>query len=140
MNKGEQRIEIMAKAINWPLQFRDEVIAEDTQREYCALRLGNLYYENRYWVPDEVVDIRVNHKKIRKATIVGDLRQCSISQLGADDLQRLKRDLQKHDAIIRFLSETYNQPVDENTLVTIVTYRNQPIVPEDMEAQDDPHM
>lgn len=130
----------MAKAINWPVQFRDEVIAEDTEREYCALRVGNLYYENRYWVPDEKVDIRVNHKKIRKATVVGDLRQCAIQDLTEQDLQRLKRDLQNKEAIIRFLAETYNQPVDENTLVTIVTYRNHPIVPEEMEMQDDPHM
>ena len=140
MNKGEQRIEIMAKAINWPIQFRDEVIAEDTQREYCALRLGNLYYENRYWVPDEIVDIRVNHKKIRKAVIVGDLRQCAIHDLSTQDLQRLKRDLQNRDALIRFLTETYQQPVDANTLVTVVTYQNHPIVPEEMETQDDPHM
>jgi hypothetical protein len=140
MNKGEQRIVIMAKAINWPLQFRDEIIAEDTEREYCALRLGNLYYDNRYWVPDEIVDIRVNHKKIRKACIVGDLRQYPIRELPAEDLRRLKRDLQNREAIIRFLAETYNQPVDENTPVTIVTYRNHPLVPEEMEMQDDPHM
>lgn len=130
----------MAKAINWPLQFRDEVIAEDTQSEHIALRLGQLYYENRYWVPDEVVDIRVNHKKIRKAAVVGDLRQCAIRDLSVEDLVRLKKSLQTREAVRSFLAETYDQPVDEQTLVTIVTYQNHPIVAEEMEEQDDPHM
>lgn len=130
----------MAKAINWPGQFREEIIAEDTQAEHIALRLGDLYYENRYWVPDEVVDIRVNHKKIRKATVIGDLRQCAIRELDEDDLSRLKQPLRSQQALIRFLAETYSQPVDETTLVTVVTYRNHPIVPEEMEVQDDPHM
>lgn len=130
----------MAKAINWPQQFRDEVIDEDSQSERIALRLGDLYYQNRYWVPDEVVDIRVNHKKIRKAVVMGDLRQCAIRDLTEDDLKRLKQSLQSREAIIHFLSETYNQPVNEQTLVTVVTYRNQPLVPEEMEVQDDPHM
>ncbi len=130
----------MAKAINWPIQFRDEVIAEDCEQERIALRLGDLYYQNRYWVPDEVVDIRVNHKKIRKGVIVGDLRQCAIKDLTTQDLQQQKQALQSHAALIRFLAETYNQPVDENTRVTIVTYKNQPIIPDDMETQDDPHM
>jgi hypothetical protein len=130
----------MAKAINWPLQFREEVIAEDCESEYCAFRLGDLYYENRYWVPDEVVDIRVNHKKIRKGVVVGDLRRCAIRELSPEDLRRQKRALQTREAVIRFLAETYNQPVDENTPVTIVCYKNQPVIPEEVEAQDDPHM
>ncbi len=130
----------MAKAINWPLQFRDEVIAEDCEQERVALRLGELYYQNRYWVPDEVVDIRVNHKKIRKAVVQGDLRQCAIGDLTDADLARQKSTLRSREALIRFLAETYNQPVNEQSLVTIVTYKNQPVVPEEMETQDDPHM
>jgi hypothetical protein len=130
----------MAKAINWPLQFRDEVIAEDCETARCAFRLGDLYYENRYWVPDEVVDIRVDHKKIRKAVVVGDLRRCAIRDLSPEDLRCQKRMLQTKEAVIRFLAETYNQPVDENTPVTIVSYKNQPVIAEEMEAQDDPHM
>jgi hypothetical protein len=130
----------MAKAINWPLQFRDEVMAEGTDTMHSAFRLGSLYYEHRYWVPDEIVDIRVNHKKVRKAVIVGDLRQCAIQDLSDEDLQGQKQPLRTREALMRFLSETYNQPVDVDTLVTIVTYRNHPIVPEEMETQDDPHM
>ncbi len=130
----------MAKAINWPLTFRDEVINEDSDRLHCACRLGSLYYEHRYWVPDEVVDIRVNHRKIRKATVVGDLRQSPIRELAESDWAGLKSSLRTPAALIRFLSKTYNQPVTEETLVTIVSYRNHPVIPEDMEQQDDPHL
>jgi len=130
----------MPKAINWPQQFREEVIAEDNEQICCAFRLGSLYYENRYWVPDEVVDIRVNHRRIRKGQVLGDLRQCAIRELTDEDLRHQKKDLRTKDAIIRFLSETYNQSVDGNTLVTIVTYKNFPIVPEEMDVQDDSHM
>lgn len=130
----------MPKAINWPQQFRDEVIAEDTEQPHCAFRLGSLYYDNRYWVPDEVVDIRVNHRRIRKAKVLGDLRQCAIRDLSDQDLRAQKRTLQTRSAIIQFLSETYSQPVDENTLVTIVTYQNFPVIPDEMDVQDDSHM
>lgn len=130
----------MAKAINWPLAFREEVIAEDCDSLHIAFRLGELYYENRYWVPDEVVDVRVNHKKIRRAVVVGDLRRCAIRELTDADLALQKQTLRNREALIRFLGETYSQPVDENTPVTIVTYRNHPIVPEEMEQQDDPHL
>ncbi len=130
----------MAKAINWPQQFRDEVIAEDTEQLRCAFRLGKLYYENQYWVPDEVVDIRVNHRCLRKGKVVGELRQCAIRELSPSDLFMQKQSLQTHAAIIQFLSETYSQPVDENSLVTIVTYQNLPLVPEEMDVQDDGHL
>jgi hypothetical protein len=124
----------MAKAIHWPLPFRDEVLAEDCVQERIALRLGRLYYDNRYWVPDEVVDIRVNHKKIRQAQVLGDLRQCAIRDLTTADFQRLKKTLQTRQAVIDFLATTYNQPVHEDTLVTIVTYRNLPVISEEIEA------
>jgi len=80
----------MPKAINWPQQFREEVIAEDAEQICCAFRLGSLYYENRYWVPDEVVDIRVNHRRIRKGQVLGDLRQCAIRELTDEDLRHQK--------------------------------------------------
>lgn len=130
----------MAKAINWPKQFRDEIIAEDSEHERIALRLGTLYYENQYWVPDEIVDIRVNHLKIRKGKVTRELRQCMIQDLTRDDYVRLKKTLQNVEAIIQFLSETYQQPVQADSFITLVAYQNLPIVPEDMETQDDPHM
>jgi hypothetical protein len=68
------------------------------------------------------------------------MRQCAIQELADEDLQAQKQTLRTKEALMRFLSDTYQQPVDEQTLVTIVQYRNQPLVPEDMEVQDDPHM
>lgn len=129
----------MAKAINWPLAFREEVIAEDCGALRVACRLGSLYYDNRYWVPDEIVDIRVNHKKIRKAKVVGDLRQYALKDLPPEDFQRLKSTLKTPEALRQFLSQTYNQPVEADTLITLVTYQNLPVVPEEVEVQDDPH-
>jgi hypothetical protein len=81
----------MAKAIHWPLAFREEVLREDSEQLRLAVRLGDLYFANRYWVPDEIVDIRVNHKKIRQAVIVGDLRQLPLKTLGAADYAMLDR-------------------------------------------------
>jgi hypothetical protein len=129
----------MAKAINWPLAFREEVLTEDTSTLRCALRLGTLYFDNRYWVPDEVVDIRVNHLKIRPASVVGDLKSCAIKDLTADDRAALKRDLSSTEAVIDFLKNTYQQSVDENTVVTVVYYKNHEIDPETLEQVDDPH-
>ncbi len=84
--------------------------------------------------------IRVNHKIIRKATIIGDLTCCQISQLTPDDYATLKRSLNTPEALMAFLSETYNQPVTPETEVTLVTYQNHPIDLELMEVEDDPHM
>lgn len=127
----------MAKAINWPQAYRTEVLAEDCDTERCAFRLGNLYYDNCYWVDGEVVDIRVNHLKVRKALVVGDLKQCPVGQLGAREWNAQKSDLKSVSAVLAFLSRTYDQPVDENTLVTVVYYKNMPVVPEEMEEPDD---
>ncbi|HEY9744894.1 MAG TPA: hypothetical protein V6C99_01610 [Oculatellaceae cyanobacterium] len=123
----------MAKAINWPAQFREEILLEDCEHPRIALRLGTLYYDNQYWAPDEIVDIRVEQKKVRQARILGELRQCPIRALTDGDFRCLKRSLQTPQAVIRFLSETYQQPVDEDTLVTVVTYQNHPVIPDEVE-------
>ncbi len=130
----------MAKAINWPLAFRDEVLAEDTEQTYCAFRLGRLYYDNSYWVPGEIVDIRVNHLKVRKAEVIGSLLCAPLRDLPPDVWARQKSSLQTLSAMMAFLSATYRQPVDEQTEVTVVTYRNHPVIPEELETQDDPHL
>lgn len=130
----------MAKAINWPAQFLEEVLAEDCSETYTAYRLGSLYYENRYWVPGEIVDIRVNHKKVRQAQVLKDVQQCAIKDLTEQDLKHYKKDLQSQDNIIAFLSQTYNQTVTPETLITIVTYQNKPLPPEGTETNDDPHL
>ena len=128
----------MAKAINWPLSFREEVIQEETDSLHLALRLGDLYYQNRYWVEDEVVDIRVNHKVIRKGVIVGDLRQMPLSQFSSEDFALLKSSLKDLSALQNFLSQTFQTEVTPETAVTLVTYRNLPVNPD--EVEDDPHM
>jgi len=130
----------MAKAINWPAEFRDEVMGEDTEALRCAVRLGTLYYNDRYWAPDEVVDIRVGHLKIRKGQVVGDLKACALKDLSAEDLACQKRSLRTIPELVAFLARTYQQPVTPETVVTVVYYRNLPLVPEEVEVQDDPHM
>ncbi len=129
---------IMAKAINWPAEFRDEILAEDTESIFCAFRLGTLYYEGGYWTPGEEVDIRCNHLKIRRAVVEGDLQRCRVGDLSPDLLARQKGRLQSIPAVIAFLTETYDRPVDENTELTVVCYRNLPVVPENVESEPDP--
>jgi hypothetical protein len=129
----------MAKAINWPLAFREEILDEDNDGLRLALRLGELYFINRYWVPDEIIDVRVNHKKIRKGIIVGDLRQMPLTQLSPEDRQHLKASLRDPQALQEYLSQTYQTPVTSETLVTLITYRNLPLIPDEVEVEDDPH-
>jgi hypothetical protein len=56
----------MAKAINWPAQYRDTVLNEPLNTTFAAVRLGRLYFDNQFWVPDEVVDVRVNSLVVRR--------------------------------------------------------------------------
>lgn len=130
----------MTKAINWPLPFRQEVIEEPDNTLYCAFRLGRLYYDNHYWVDGEEVDIRVNHKIIRKAVVVGQLKCCPIRELTPEDYAAQKKSLQTMEAVIEFLAQTYQQPVTPDTEVTVVYYQNKPVNPDLMEVEDDPHM
>jgi hypothetical protein len=127
----------MAKAINWPLQFRDEILKEDCETLRCAFRLGALYYENQYWVDQEIVDIRVNHLKLRKGIVVGSVQQKPLSALGPDELTPQKITLQNKEAVKQFLEATYGQSVEDETPITIVYYKNLPIIPEEIEEPDD---
>ncbi len=129
----------MAKAINWPAHFRQEVIDEPAGELKTAFRLGRIYFDNQYWVDGEEVDIRVNHKVIRKAIIQGELKCCRIDQLDARDYQLQKSNLNDMHAVIDFLAKTYNQPVTPDTEITVVYYTNRPLDPEIMDADDDPH-
>lgn len=130
----------MSKAINWPAAYRQTVLEEDTDTLRCAFRLGRLYYDHTYWVDGEEVDIRVNHKIIRKGVIVGALKCCPISQLAPADFAAQKAGVQSIDEAVAFLTQTYNQPVTPSTEVTVVYYRNCPLDPEILEVEDDPHM
>jgi hypothetical protein len=124
----------MAKAIHWPLQFRDEVLAEDCETVFCAFRLGRLYFDNQFWVDGEIVDIRVNHLKVRKAVVVGELVLCKLSELTTEMLAAQKTPLQTLEASIQFLASNYNQSVTEETLITVVFYKNLPVIQEEIEA------
>ncbi len=138
MTEGEATS--MAKAINWPRQYRDEVMEEPSDKRFAAFRLGRLYFDNHYWVAGEEVDIRVNHRIIRRATIIGDMKCCSIEDLMPEDYEAQKSDLKTPEAVISFLSSTYEKPVTPQTEVTVVYYQNHPLDPEIMDTQDDPHM
>jgi len=128
----------MAKAINWPLEFYEEVINEDSESKRIALRVGSLYFDNGYYVNGEKVDIRVNHKITRKAVIADDLQLYKIKDLSEDFLLMNKSSLRSKPRIISFLSNNYNQQIDEETVVTVVQYRNLPM--ENSEIMDDPHV
>lgn len=117
----------MAKAINWPLSFRQAVLNEDETALRIAVRLGDLYYENRFWVDGEVVDIRVDSKKTRKAVVHGDPKRCTIQELTPEDYAALKPGLDTQDALIAYLQQTYEQPVAPDTVVTVVAYKNLPV-------------
>ncbi|MDX2085829.1 MAG: hypothetical protein SFZ03_10635 [Candidatus Melainabacteria bacterium] len=130
----------MAKAINWPLPFRDEILKEDCLTERIALRLGTLYFDHQFWVPGEVVDIRVNHLKVRKAIVVQPVRKTTPAQLTPEDFKRLKTGLTDTEAVVHYLRKNYNQPVDEQTPLSVVAYKNLPVVPDEIEVADDPHL
>lgn len=127
----------MAKAINWPKEFYEEVMMEDMTSPKIAVRLGNIYYENGYYTDKEVIDIRVNHKVVRKGLVLGDMQLLKINELSDEDMSKYKKSMQNKSNLINFLSKNYNQQVNEDTEVTVITYQNLDIVPPE---DDDPHM
>lgn len=129
----------MSKAINWPAQYLSEVINEDTTSVKIALRLGDIYHKHCYYVPDEVVDIRVNHNIIRQGIVVGEMKLCKINELTPEDLEKEKSGLKSIDEIVSYLAKTYNQEVTPETEVTAVYYKNKP-AENIADRVDDPHM
>lgn len=117
----------MPKAINWPAPYRDIILAEDTEQLLCAFRLGTLYFEGRYWAPDEPVDIRCNHLKVRPGIVRGDLVKTNIGALDTTILKHQKPDLQSIEAIKEFFATHYSQTVDNATEITVVYYQNLPL-------------
>ena len=61
-----------------------------------------------------------------------------IGELSDDTLSKYKSTLRDKSKVINFLASNYKQPVDEQTVVTIVTYKNIPF--ENDEEMDDPHV
>jgi len=127
----------MAKAINWSKEFYDEVISEDMDSPRIAVRLGSIYYDNGYYTDKEVVDIRVDHKVVRKGIIAGDVKLMKIKDLSGEDLAKYKKSMENKSNLINFLSKNYNQQVNEDSEITLITYKNLDIVPSE---DDDPHM
>lgn len=117
----------MAKAINWPAQYRAEILNEALNRACCAVRLGTLYLDPPYWVPEEEVDLRAGGLVVRRGVVQGELKGCLLGELTPDDLTRLRSDLTTHQALITFLQRQYNQPVSLQSPVTVVYYRNLPV-------------
>ncbi len=128
----------MAKSINWSKEFLEEISTEDSQNERIALRIGNLYYDNNYFLKNDIVYIRVDQKIVRKAVITKPMQLCSISEIPDETLNKLKTKLRDKKIITEFLSENYNQEVTLNTPVTIVFYQNLKL--EKTPLSDDPHM
>lgn len=123
----------MGKAIHWPQVFRDEVLSEDTEAKRGAIRLGRLYFDNQYWVNGEAILIRVNHLIVRPAIVVDELKCCKIEDLTPQDYEALKSSLRNQEALMTFLAQNYNQPVNPQTEITVVYYKNLPIDPELLE-------
>lgn len=129
----------MTKAINWPARFLNDVINENPTDTLLAIRLGTIYYDHCYYVPDEVVDIRVNHKVVRQGIIVGDMKLCKLKDLSEDDLKKEKAGLKTIDELVKYLAQTYGQEVTPDEDVTVVYYRNLN-AQETADRVDDPHM
>jgi len=128
----------MAKAINWPEEFYDEVMSEDSQTPKIALRIGSLYYDNGYFVPGEVVDIRVNHKAERRARIADEMFLSKIKDLREETLSMYKNRLKTAQSAAEFLKSNYMQDIDDESHVTVITYINLPF--ENEAGVDDPHL
>lgn len=126
----------MAKAINWPAPFRDEVLGENTEQLCCALRAGTLYFEGRFWAPNEEVDVRCGHLRVRRGTVVGDLELVKLADLKPCHYSALKQGLDNKEAVQRFFKTHYDTELSEDSELTIVFYKNLAIDPEQMDAPD----
>ncbi len=126
----------MAKAINWPAPYRETILAEDTEQLRCAFRLGTIYFDGQYWTPDEEVDIRCNHLRVRRGVVRNELVKTTVGALSADILQHQKPDLQSVEAIKAFFKTHYDTDVTDDTELTVVFYQNLPLTPEHQDAPD----
>ena len=133
-----KRGKTVPKSINWPQEFFEEIVSEDSDQPKIAIRLGDLYFDNGYYVSGDVVDIRVDHKIARKGQIISEMRLIKIKDLSQDDFRQHKISLQNKLDLISHLTQRYSQAVDENTEITVITYKNLPV--NKGELYDDPHM
>lgn len=127
----------MAKAINWPKEFYEEVIQEDQTSPKIAVRIGSILFDNAYFSDGEIIDIRVNHKIVRKGMILGEAQLKKIKELTDEDFSMCKKSMYSKSNLISFLSNNYNLLVNDETSVTVITYKNLDLAPLE---DDDPHM
>lgn len=128
------------KSINWPTAFRSWILEAPNHSVLKAPRLGRLYYDNHYWSDGDEVLIRCNHKVIRPALVVGHLLCKPLNQWTPRTMDGLPPSLQSLEQLIDYLANTYQQPVDETSEATLVSYQVLPINPDLLEVEDDPHM
>jgi hypothetical protein len=118
----------MPKTINWPLSCYEAITTATPESEVLALRLGTLYYDNRYWNPGDVVDVRVNHEIMRQAEISREMRSCRIEELDEADWALLPFPCQSSADVVAFLRQTYpekhaEEPIAEASIVSVVYCR-----------------
>ncbi|MEI7473284.1 MAG: hypothetical protein WCK67_00765 [bacterium] len=128
----------MPKAINWSENFYDEVIAEKNDEEVIAIRPGSLYFDNAYYVKGDPVEIRVGGNIVRRGIISQEMQLMTIDQLSDELLAKYKSTLRQKADVLSFISEYYKVDTALNSIVTVVFYKNLPLI-ERIEI-DDPHL
>ncbi|MFN8615309.1 MAG: hypothetical protein U0003_05305 [Vampirovibrionales bacterium] len=127
----------MPKAIHWPAPFRKIIENEDCETLFVAFRLGDFYYQGRYWQPHEVVDVRCNHRRVRQAVVVGDMTCTTVAQLTPEQWAQQKPGLRDLAGLTAFFETHYQTAITPSTVLSVVTYRNLPLSPETMDPDED---
>ena len=117
----------MAKAIHWPEAFREAILTESTEQLCVAFRLGTVYADGQYWQAGDEVDIRCNHLKLRRGTVTINTTTIAVGQLNHDILQYQKPSLQSKEAVVSFFETYYQTLVTDETILSVVYYRNAPL-------------
>lgn len=125
----------MPKAINWPAQFKQQLLDDSEGERRMALRPKAIYFEHRYWTDGDIVDLRANGEVLRSARIVGEMKCCPINALLLDDLAAFLPGVMTMDALCDYLQVTYPEchaaePISPETLVSVVYYENLPLLVE----------
>lgn len=128
----------MPKAINWPELFYEEVLSEESSKEFIALRPGSLYFDNDYYKKGDVVDIRVNGNIVRKGIVSKEIELLKIEEISDALLSKCKASLQQKTDVIAFFKEYYKLESDFNSTVSIIFYENLPC--DKSVHYDDPHI
>ena len=126
MSAVSERSRFMPKAVNWPESFYNEVLAEESSKEFIALRPGSLYFDNAYYQKGDIVDIRVNGNIVRRGLISDEMQLLKISGMSEELLSKGKTALQQKADVISFLKEYYQHEAVSESIITIIFYKNLP--------------